>query len=87
MSEQKYQTKIIKHLEANGYYTIKTIRTNKAGTPDIIAIKNGRVLCIEVKTKRGVVSRLQEYRLEEIRSYGARAFVMREGVDPLDKIE
>ena len=42
MSEAKYQSKLIKKYEAEGYYVIKLISTNKAGIPDIVALKPRR---------------------------------------------
>ena len=38
MTEQAIQTKRIKQLEAEGYYVIKLVQTNKNGIPDLIAI-------------------------------------------------
>jgi len=71
MTEQQIQSKRIKELEAEGYYVIKLIKTNKNGIPDLIAIPpNCNVIFSEVKTKKGVVSPLQEYRLKELKKYG-----------------
>jgi len=71
MTEQQIQSKRIKELEAEGYYVIKLIKTNKNGIPDIIALPPGAdVIFSEVKTKKGKVSPLQEYRLKELREYG-----------------
>ena len=71
MTEQKIQNKRIKQLEADGYYVIKLIKTNKNGIPDIIAIPpNSNVIFSEVKTAKGGLSKLQEYRLKELESYG-----------------
>ena len=39
MSEAKYQSKLIKKYEAEGYYVLKLISTNKAGIPDLVALK------------------------------------------------
>ena len=81
MTEQKIQSKRIKQLEAEGYYVIKLIKTNKNGIPDILAIpKDADVLFSEVKKPNGKVSVLQEYRLKELQSYGFRTEVYR-GVD------
>lgn len=81
MTEQQIQSKRIKQLEAEGYYVIKLIKTNKNGIPDIIAIpKDADVLFSEVKKPSGKVSVLQEYRLKELQSYGFRTEVYR-GVD------
>jgi hypothetical protein len=38
MTEQAIQSKRIKQLEAEGYYVIKLVKTNKNGIPDLIAI-------------------------------------------------
>lgn len=78
MTEQQIQTKRIKQLEAEGYYVIKLIKTNKNGIPDIIAIPpRSGVLFSEVKTKTGKLSKLQEYRLKELEGYGFRTEVFR----------
>jgi len=71
MTEQQIQTKRIKELEAEGYYVIKLIKTNKNGIPDLIAIPPGAdVLFSEIKTPKGKLSKLQEYRLKELREHG-----------------
>jgi len=81
MTEQQIQSKRIKQLEAEGYYVIKLIKTNKNGIPDILAIpKDADVLFSEVKKPSGKVSVLQKYRLKELQSYGFRTEVYR-GVD------
>jgi len=50
MTEQQIQKKRINELEADGYYVIKLIKTNKNGIPDIIAIPpDSKVLFSEIK--------------------------------------
>jgi Holliday junction resolvase len=76
MSEQQIQAKRIKELEAEGYYVIKLIKTNKNGIPDLVAIAPGsNVLFSEIKTKKGRVSKLQDYRMSELRNHGLRTEV------------
>jgi len=78
MSEQQIQSQRIKQLEAEGYYVIKLIKTNKNGIPDLIAIPPGsEVLFSEIKTKKGKVSKLQEYRMSELKGYGFKTEVYR----------
>ena len=70
MTEQQIQKKRINELEQEGYYVIKLIKTNKNGIPDLIAIPpDSNVLFSEVKTPKGKVSKLQEYRIEELKKY------------------
>tara|TARA_R110001632_G_scaffold50941_1_gene126883 strand:- start:15681 stop:15920 length:240 start_codon:yes stop_codon:yes gene_type:complete len=78
MTEQQIQSKRIKQLEAEGYYVLKLVKTNKNGIPDIIAIPpNVPVIFSEVKTPKGRLSKLQEYRLKELEKYGFRTEVYR----------
>ena len=77
MTEQAIQRKLIKQLEADGYYVIKLTVTNKTGIPDLIALKPNEVRFIEVKRPNGKVSKIQEYRIKELRSLGFVAEVYR----------
>jgi Holliday junction resolvase len=78
MTEQQIQSKRIKQLEDEGYFVLKLIKTNKNGIPDIIAIPpNSNVIFSEVKTPKGKLSKLQEYRLKELETYGFRTEVYR----------
>ncbi len=78
MTEQQIQSHRIKQLEAEGYYVIKLIKTNKNGIPDLIAIPPGaNVLFSEVKTPKGRVSKLQEYRLQELKEHGINTEIYR----------
>ncbi len=78
MTEQQIQKKRIKELEEQGYYVIKLIKTNKNGIPDLIAIPPGsEVLFSEVKKPDGKASKLQEYRLKELKEHGCRTEIYR----------
>lgn len=76
MTEQQIQSKLIKELEEKGYYVIKLMKTNKNGIPDLIAIpKNSDVEFIEVKRADGKLSKLQEYRIKELKKHGVKAII------------
>lgn len=76
MTEQQIQSKRIKELESQGYYVLKLVKTNKNGIPDLVAFKpNADVLFSEVKKPNGKLSKLQEYRLKELKNYGFRTEV------------
>ena len=78
MKEQHIQAKRIKQLEAEGYYVIKLVVTNKNGIPDLIAIPpHSGVLFSEVKTKAGRLSALQKYRIKELEKHGIETEVYR----------
>ena len=78
MTEQKIQKKRIDELEAEGYYVIKLLKTNKNGIPDLIAIPKGsNVLFSEIKKDKGKLSKLQEYRLKELKEHGLKAEIYR----------
>jgi hypothetical protein len=76
MKESQIQSKKIKELEAQGYYVLKLIKTNKNGIPDLIAIPpNSDVEFFEVKAANGKTSPLQEWRLKELKEHGVKAEV------------
>jgi Holliday junction resolvase len=76
MSEQKVQKKILDWLTKNGFYSIKTIVSNKKGVPDIIACTpNGEFLAIEVKFGANKASKLQEYNIQQIKNRKGYALV------------
>ena len=78
MTEQQIQSKRIKELEAEGYYVLKLIKTNKNGIPDLIAIPpNCDVLFSEIKKQKGTVSALQKYRLKELENHGVKTEIYR----------
>lgn len=71
MTEQQIQKKRIDQLEKEGYYVLKLIKTNKNGIPDVVAMHPEKgVLFSEIKTPKGRLSKIQEYRLKEIKNYG-----------------
>lgn len=75
MKEQSIQAKILKHLKANGFYTVKVITASKAGISDILACSpNGIFWSIEVKKPGGVVSDIQKYNLRQVLKRNGIAF-------------
>jgi len=86
MKEQTIQKEIIKYLESIGAYVIKTIKTNRAGTPDIITCLNGRFIAIEVKHKGNKATPLQLAKIEQIRASGGIAFVAYSKDDVISKL-
>jgi len=78
MKESIIQSKIIKVLEKNAAYVIKTIACSRNGVPDIIACWHGLFIAIEVKTIIGRVSKLQRVNLAKIEQAGGISVVARD---------
>lgn len=76
MKEQAIQKKILDWLKAEGYWVFKTITCNRNGIMDIIACApGGRFVGIEVKRPDGVVSKLQDWNIRQVKQTGGIAFV------------
>lgn len=54
------------------------------GTSDILGVYNGKMLAIEVKNVRGVVSEEQQYFIEQVTRHGGIAFVAR-SIEDVDR--
>ena len=81
MGEIQYQSKVIKALEAKGYYVLRLVSTNKNGIPDLVALKKGEIWFIEVKGTNGKISKLQYFREKEIKKHNFRHSFTFEGDD------
>lgn len=73
--ESCVQREIIAYLEGCGWYVVKLIQTNKNGIPDLLCLKNGSAMFVEVKREKQRARPLQNYRINELIQYGATAFV------------
>jgi Holliday junction resolvase len=70
ISEQKKQTKIINQLTKEGWLCVKLIKTNKNGIPDLMCLKEGVTMFIEVKRPNGELSELQKIRIKQLQDLG-----------------
>ena len=75
MLESTYQRKVIDRWEKLGFYVIKLAKTNKNGIPDLLCIKPGETIFIEVKAANGKLSALQKYRISELETKGFKVIV------------
>ena len=76
MKESTLQTKIVKRLKEHGWFVTKLISTSTPGICDLMAIRKGTVIMLEVKTDKGVVSELQKYMIEKLNKMGVFARVV-----------
>lgn len=70
MLESARQTQIKKKLQEDGWIVIKLIKTSLTGIPDIIALKDGKAMFVEVKQPKGVLSPIQHHVIEILRTNG-----------------
>jgi Holliday junction resolvase len=76
MKESVIQSQVIKYLEKIGWYVVKIIQTNKNGWPDLQAHKDGVTIFVEVKSEKGKVSQLQQYRHKQLSDAGFKVLVI-----------
>lgn len=78
MTEQQLQSKIIKHLQSDGWMTIKTISLSTNGWPDVIGFKQGKTIFIEVKNpnRTNHATALQKHRIEQLQLQCFRAEII-----------
>jgi Holliday junction resolvase len=74
--ESTYQRKLKRYFEREGWLVIKIIRATVNGYPDLMLLHPLRpTIFIEVKDERGVLSKVQEYRIKELQEKGFIAMV------------
>ncbi len=70
MLESARQTQIKKKLQEDGWIVVKLIKTSLTGIPDILALKDGKAMFVEVKQIKGVLSPIQSHVIETLRTNG-----------------
>jgi Holliday junction resolvase len=75
----KFQTKTKKELEKNGFKVLKLIRLSENGYPDLLALKDGKALFIEIKEANDTLKPLQKHRIDELRGLGFEAKCLQDG--------
>ena len=77
MLEKEIEKKFKSALEAKGCLVYKFASPNCRGVPDRIVITTtGRVLFVELKTEKGVLSKLQKVQIKKLLAYGQKVFVL-----------
>ena len=84
MAESNYQRKLKQDAERIGWTVIKLVRATVNGYPDLVLLHpTWGIMFIEVKDVKGKLSKLQEYRIQELNTKGFAAIV----ADPSNHIE
>ena len=76
MLESQIQSKIIKSYEKTGWLVVKIIQSNFNGIPDLMCLKNGKTIFIEVKQPGKRPTPLQEHRHKQLRAQGFEVLVL-----------
>ncbi len=77
MKESILQGRIRAYLINDGWEVVKLILTSKPGIPDLMCLKNGKIIFIEVKQPNGKLSKLQEYMINKLITIGFDTYVIR----------
>lgn len=77
MLEKEIERKFKKALEAKGCLVYKFASPNCRGVPDRIVITTtGKILFVELKTEKGVLSKLQKVQIKNLLAYRQQTFVL-----------
>ena len=71
------KTRVLKWLATQEVFTYKTSDRYRSGIPDLLILKNGLLIAIELKSSTGRVSKIQEYTLNQLSMHGAKIGVCR----------
>lgn len=87
--EARVVKKIRTYLQADGWLTWKNHGSAYAppGLPDVMGVRNGRLIAIECKTPRGTPTKSQESWIRRLRNQGAIAGIARSVADVKELID
>jgi Holliday junction resolvase len=74
--ESKIQANIKARFERAGWMVVKLIQTNCNGIPDLMCLKNGKTIFVEVKQPGREPTELQKYRHAELIKQGFTVYVL-----------
>jgi Holliday junction resolvase len=73
-----FQTKVKKEYEQKGYKVLKIIKLAVNGYPDLMCLKNGKVIFIECKEKNDTLKELQKFIIDDLIKNGFDAFCLQD---------
>jgi len=74
--ESKIQAKIKARFENAGWIVVKLIQTNCNGIPDLMCLKGGKTVFVEVKQPGNESTELQKFRHSELTKQGFQVFIL-----------
>lgn len=81
--ERQIQARIVKRLASSGYMVVKIGLCSAPGFPDIMALKDGKAVFVEVKRPGQKPRPLQDYRMSQLRAKGF-AVIVADGVEAVE---
>lgn len=75
-SEATIQRQVMKALEKEGWTCVKLIQTNLNGMPDLLCMRHGMTMFVEVKSETGKASAMQLHRIHQLKMNGFGAYVV-----------
>lgn len=86
MLERDIQRKLIIKAEKEGWYVVKIIQCNRPGFPDLMLLRDGKIIFIEVKRPGAKPRPLQLYRHNELSEKGMIVYVI-DDINQLNKLK
>jgi Holliday junction resolvase len=74
--ESKIQAKIKARFEQAGWIVVKLIQTNCNGIPDLMCLKGGKTVFVEVKQPGKKPTELQQFRHDQLPQNGFQVFIL-----------
>ena len=74
--ESKIQAKIKARFEQAGWIAVKLIQTNCNGIPDLMCLKGGKTVFVEVKQPGKKPTKLQQFRHDQLTQNGFQVFIL-----------
>ena len=75
-SEATIQRQVMNALEKEGWTCVKLIQTNLNGMPDLLCMRHGMTMFVEVKSETGKASAMQLHRIQQLKMNGFGAYVV-----------
>lgn len=71
-----FQTKTKNYFKGKGYKVLKLVRLSENGYPDLMLLKNGKTVFIEIKEEKDTLKELQKARIDELINNGFEALCL-----------
>lgn len=82
MKESQIERKLVKKVREAGGVAYKFVSPGQTGVPDrIVILPGGDIYFVELKTRTGRLSKVQEKQIERLKKLGCNVIVLREEIE------